>query len=133
MMELNKPKQLSVLIVEDEEFILNTLSFVLENDGFRVFTASNGLSALQILLEKKESMTLIELMILDLELPGLTGFQLLDELRNRNISLSTIVITGSIHSSTLQRKHERNYQGLLKKPFEPKDILQCIQNSEERK
>ena len=127
--ELNRSKQLSILIVEDEVFTSNTLSFVLVNGGYQVLTASNGWRALQIILGRKRSKTPIELMILDLEIPGLTGFQLLDELRNRNIIVPTIAITGLLDSFTLQGIHERKCQGLLKKPFSPEDILNCIQNT----
>ena len=68
----------TVLIVDDEPGIVELARLYLEQDGFRVETAANGLEALRRLDELRP-----DLVILDLRLPGLDGFGVCREIRRR--------------------------------------------------
>ena len=116
----------TILIAEDEKYTRNTLSFVLENAGYQVVEAKNGRETLYLILQMKQSGHPIDLLILDIEMSGLTGWQVLDELQRNQTLIPTIVITGLIDEQILQRI--RNNCGLecLKKPFEPKEFTACV-------
>ena len=77
----------TVLIAEDEQYTRNTLSFVLENAGYQVMEAMNGQEALYLILHLKQSEHPIDLLILDIEISGLTGWQVLDGLQCSQISI----------------------------------------------
>lgn len=77
-----------VLIVDDEEHILELLKFNLSNAGYRVSTANNGVDAVSLAKEVKP-----DLILLDLMLPGLDGFDVCKEVkRNKETSKAAIIM-----------------------------------------
>jgi DNA-binding response OmpR family regulator len=68
----------TVLIVEDDPTLLSTLSYNLTREGYRVLTAADGESALAL---ARQETTRLDLVILDIMLPGINGFQVLRQLR----------------------------------------------------
>jgi CheY-like chemotaxis protein len=91
-----------------------------------VVEAINGQEALHLILHLKQSVHPVELMILDIEMSGLTGWQVLDELQRHQALIPTIVITGLIDEQMLRRI--RNNSGLecLKKPFDPEGVIAYV-------
>ena len=77
-----------ILIVEDDEAMARLLVTNLRFEGFEVLLAKNGLEALEM-----QSTHRADLLVLDLMLPGLDGFQVLQELRNRSDRAAVIVLT----------------------------------------
>lgn len=116
----------TILIAEDEQYTRNTLSFVLESAGYQVMEAMNGQEALSQILHLKQSGHPIDLLILDIEMSGLTGWQILDELQWSQISIPTIIITGLIDEQMLQRRHDGCCLEYLKKPFAPERVTTCV-------
>ena len=116
----------TILIAEDEKYTRNTLSFVLENAGYRVMEAMNGQEALYLIVHLKPSAHPIDLLILDIEMSGLTGWQVLDELNRYQVSVPTIVITGLNDEQILQRIQNNGSLEYLKKPFAPEEVTVCV-------
>ena len=116
----------TVLIAEDEQYTRNTLSFVLENAGYQVMEAMNGQEALYLILHLKQSEHPIDLLILDIEISGLTGWQVLDGLQCSQISIPTILITGLIDERMFQRIQDSCCLEYLKKPFAPEHVTTCV-------
>jgi DNA-binding response OmpR family regulator len=77
-----------ILIVEDERAYSRALELKLSKNGFEVESVQDGLSALSVLKEKK-----IDLLITDLIMPKMNGFELLEELSKNNIKIETIVLS----------------------------------------
>ena len=115
-----------ILIAEDERYTRNTLSFVLENAGYQVVEAKNGQETLHVILQMKQAGHPIDLMILDIEMSGLTGWQVLDELQRYQTSIPTIVITGLIDEQMLQRIRNNGGLECLKKPFDPEGVIAYV-------
>ena len=78
----------SILIVDDEDIIRESLSFVLSKEGYRVREAPNGLAALEILKEDS-----IDLVVTDLAMPVMSGIELLRIARERYPELLCVVLT----------------------------------------
>ena len=89
------PKK-TVLITDDENEMREELSAILKDEGYAVFEAADGSAAMKIL--KKHT---VDLMLLDLKMPVMNGFEVLKELERKKIRVKTIVLTGSILGSTL--------------------------------
>lgn len=66
-----------VLIIEDDPSFLRAVSHIIEKEGYSVITASNGMTGLRMAKEDKP-----DLLILDVMLPGLDGFEICSRLRN---------------------------------------------------
>lgn len=78
----------AILIAEDNQAMSGVLKHKLESEGFLVTVAQDGKEALEN-VQKNE----YKLILLDLTMPNVDGFQLLEEMRNANISVPTIVLS----------------------------------------
>src|SRR5947207_9928954 len=99
---MNEPKSMRVLIVDDEEVLRDVLEVVLRREGFDVVLASSGEEALNVLDTED-----VDLMILDVMLPGISGIDTLRAVRISNPSLPVVVITAcsSIDGAIEPMKH----------------------------
>jgi DNA-binding NtrC family response regulator len=80
--------QPTILLVEDEVFQRNSLSLMLQREGYRVTAVEDGLAALTQ-LESRE----FDIVLSDLRMPNLTGMDLLKEIKARGIKAEVILIT----------------------------------------
>ncbi|MEW6380620.1 MAG: response regulator [bacterium] len=119
-MEAEKKK---VLIVDDEPYVIRVVKLKLINAGYEVFTASNGLEA----LEKIESLK-PDVVISDVNMPKLGGRELC--LRaipfKQERDFLTIVITSSIDKADRDWVQSMDKTVFLEKPFSPKELLKII-------
>jgi CheY-like chemotaxis protein len=116
----------TVLIVEDEKHTRNTLSLVIETAGCGVMAAADGKEALALVLKQRKAGRLPDLLVLDLEMSGLSGLQLLDALEKEKVTLPTIVITGFTDRRTLNAVQARGCEEILTKPFEPDNVTDAL-------
>jgi len=79
-----------VMIVDDDPFVRDMLTFILEAGEYEVVVAENGFEA----FEKCTSDPCIELLISDLNMPVMSGLELTRELRKHNVAIPIIVLTG---------------------------------------
>jgi len=103
-----------ILIVDDEPDITEYLKHILEKEGFRIETSSDGQDALQKILKLRP-----DLILLDLKLPKIQGLELLRILQaNNKGDIPILIITGHIaHRETEQMvKQEANVKGYYTKP-----------------
>ena len=110
--------QNTILIVDDEDRLRLSLSFILQKENYRVTTAANAEEALECLRLQD-----YDLMFLDLSLPGMSGIDLLVEVRKQVPNLSVLILTahGGLDSAIQAiRLGARDY---LIKPVEPVLIL----------
>ena len=85
-----------ILVVDDEQIIRESLSYVLSKEDYQVDEAENGKAAYEKLLE-----TTYDLVITDLEMPEMKGTESLDKIRNLSVQTATIVVTayGSLETA----------------------------------
>ena len=100
-----------ILVVDDEETMLKLLRVNLSLDGYDVITASNGVSALELLEERPP-----DLIILDIMMPGLDGFQVLDIIRER-CNVPVIMLTARGEVTTLKDALVLGADDYVRKPF----------------
>jgi CheY-like chemotaxis protein len=113
----------SALVVEDEAVLLMLVAETLRDAGFTVFEAPDGRHALDTLRAHSE----IALMITDIKMPGMNGYQLADEALKLRQNLKILIMTG--YSEEAMPKHiaERGIP-LLHKPFDV-DRLPVVANN----
>lgn len=100
-----------VLIVDDEEILAGNFQTYLEMLGCEVRTAANGAIALEVVVNFKP-----DLLVLDYRLPDMTGFEVFDALRNLH-SCEAVLMTGHPSIEVCNRAIERNIDIILLKPF----------------
>ena len=116
--ETAPPSLSSVLLVEDEAPILNGLSELFRGQGFRVATASDGATALEILESRP-----FDLVILDLMLPRMTGFEVLERMRRRGTSTPVLILTAKDTEDDVVRGIEAGADDYVTKPFGVRELL----------
>ncbi|MGA1825332.1 MAG: response regulator [bacterium] len=78
-----------ILLIDDDQEMCEELSEILEDEGYHVCVAFNGLDCIR-LIEKQEW----DILLLDLKLPGLTGIEILKIIKERRMELKVLVLTG---------------------------------------
>ena len=100
-MEYLKPTS-SILVVDDDEFILKSAAITLANLGFMDVYCANSAEAAIDIVERNES--LIEVILLDLNMPCVDGIELLRELASRQFDGGIILISGEEERTLSLRK-----------------------------
>ncbi len=116
---------MNILLVEDDEMLLKSLSFFLKNNGYTIFAYNNGLDAISH-LENKENE--IDLVITDLNLPFAGGQQVIHTVRKiiQN-DIPIIVLTSSGVESTEIEVFNLGADDFITKPFSPSVLVMRMQ------
>ncbi|MCK5655407.1 MAG: response regulator [Candidatus Aureabacteria bacterium] len=117
-----------VLIVEDVENQRESLSDILSEEGYNVFTAADGASALRTIGEQ-----LIDVAIVDIKLPDISGEKLISRLKEINPDIETIIITGFASIETAISAVEAGVSSYLTKPLDMGRLLTELKRSVEHR
>jgi len=117
----------SILIVDDEVGPRESLRMILK-PIYEIYTAANGDEALQ-LIQKED----IDLVTLDLRMPGLSGIDVLREIKKIRADVEVIVITGYGTLTNAQEAIRFGAGDFISKPFNVADIIAIISKSFERR
>jgi DNA-binding NtrC family response regulator len=107
-----------ILVVDDEDIIRESLSFILRKEKYEVEEAANGKIAFEMLKESS-----FDLVITDLEMPVMKGIELLDEIRKINLQTNTIVITAYGSMETAIAALRSGASDYILKPVEFDELL----------
>lgn len=115
-----------ILVVEDEADVRDFVEVVLAAEGYRVVGASNGLEALEEVARHKP-----DLILLDMRLPTMDGWQFTKELHARHNGNIPIVVMTALQARQIAR--EINAKGYLQKPFDIDELLKVVKNTSDSK
>ncbi|WP_066371868.1 response regulator transcription factor [Neobacillus fumarioli] len=107
----------NILIVDDDINILKLLDIHLSEQGYTVFSAKDGMEALEIL--KKEA---CDLAVVDVMMPFMDGFRLTEEIRTQ-YDIPVILLTAKSEIEDKEQGFQAGTDDYLVKPFEPKELL----------
>jgi PAS domain S-box-containing protein len=114
----------TILLVDDEEAILEVGKGFLEHSGYTVITAESGEEAIEIVSKAHTSSS--DLIILDLNMPGMGGYKCLQELLKIDAGINILVASG--YSAEFEEKtlREAGARGFIAKPYQMKAILKMV-------
>ncbi len=115
----------TVLVVDDDPTQRRLIQAVLEREGFGVVHAENGDQA----IERLSSGTMIDVILLDLVMPGMTGQDTLVELRARSFAQPVIVVTATGGVDTIVQAMQAGAMDFFVKPAAPERIIVSIRNA----
>ena len=121
------PEKKTILIVDDEPDIVNLTEKFLNLGKFDTITCSNGKEAMKIIEEKHEEIALI---LLDIMMPGKSGYSVLEEIKSdaRYKDIIVILFTVKSFNEDIQKGKKLGADGYLTKPFSGKQLLKYIQS-----
>lgn len=109
----------SILVIDDDPSILSTVTDILEFEGFPVATASNGAEGLRCVEQARPA-----LVLLDMRMPVVDGWEFARMLRERGIALPIIVMTAA--QDARRWAQEIGATGYLAKPFDLTDLVDTV-------
>ena len=118
-------RQRTALVVDDEPMVRRVIAAVLEKASLRVRTASNGAEAIREL--EAAGTGSVDVVLLDIHMPGLTCAQTLDGLRAIDRDVAVILISGQAEPENAGLGHRCS--GFLGKPFLPEALLGAVRRA----
>ena len=114
-----------ILIVEDEEHLAAGIKYNLVAEGYRVTTAADGPTALNIL---EESPGTIDLVVLDLMLPGMSGYAVCEAIRAADREMPVLILSARTLAEDRTRGFDVGANQYMTKPFELDEFLSRVRN-----
>ena len=111
---MEQQQHATILIVDDEEILREILVESLRDEGYNLLAASDGIEALKMYAEHKDTISLI---ITDLGMPNMGGEELYTKLHSMNDKVKVIVSSGFLDSSTRSDLLQRGIKDVLTKPY----------------
>lgn len=122
--DVNVDKRASLLIVDDDAMILESLVSILEAEGYNVRAAGTGEEALKE-LEK----SFFNVVLVDIKLPDMTGLDLLARVKETTPRVRKLVLTGFPDVSSAVETVNRKADAYLVKPYDPDSLLKLIEKN----
>ena len=113
----------TILVVDDDAMNLKLTQMMLKKKDYQVKTANSGQAALALLQEEA-----VDLILLDVEMPGMDGIETLDAIRAQANLMSLPILFLSASEDMEQEVEEEKYavQGFVKKPVIPLDLYESV-------
>lgn len=106
------PRSLRILLADDDQDVREALREFLGREGFTIFEADSGLKALEILNRERLSFS-----IMDVDMPGMTGIEVVRAMRRRRLPLPCILMSGDDSRQRQLEAREAGAFSLLPKPI----------------
>jgi CheY-like chemotaxis protein len=116
----------TILVVDDESHLLDTVQFILQSNGYTALPARGGEEALERLAAWRAAGGRVDLILTDLQMPGPSGLELVQRLRDAGVQAPVLVMTGYNDQETARRLRERGIEHFLDKPFEEGELLRRV-------
>lgn len=114
-----------ILVVEDEPHLAVGIQFNLQAEGYRVTTVGDGLGALKIIERAPAD---IDLVILDLMLPGMSGYAVCESIRGSGNDVPILILSARTLSEDRTRGFDVGANQYLTKPFELEELISRVRN-----
>ena len=114
-------KKLKILVVDDEKAVTDTLGIFLELEGHQFFSAQSGSAAIELFPEIEP-----EIVILDLNMPAMNGFEAAQKLRELSSGVILIALTGDSRDGVWERAQAVGFEHQLMKPSSPDEIRELL-------
>lgn len=116
------PKEQVVFVIDDDNAVRHSICMLLESYGIVARPYASGASFLA------DSPAAPGCLLVDVDMPGMTGLELLERLRSGGIAIPAIVMTGAL-TSLIHRSVDRVRATLLRKPFQSGELLASIETA----
>ena len=118
-------KTFKILIIDDEDMLRHVLKDILVEKGFIVDTASNGQDG----LSKIENSNDIDLILLDIQMPGMSGYEVLNRVRRLKLSIKIIILSAYDVRGREQNPKSMQIFDYLHKPVSIERLVSTIQQA----
>jgi DNA-binding NtrC family response regulator len=117
-------KQISIIIVDDDDSVLDSVQAVLSSHGYHCKTARNGKCALELINEAE-----FDIMITDIKMPHMNGLELTKRVKELKPDIRVILMTGYFGKFSHDEAIAAGASDFLEKPFSLKALVQAVKDS----
>jgi len=110
----------SILVIDDDSFISQLIKNTLQPEGYDVILAADGVYGMKLMRDTKP-----DLVLLDIMMPGLDGYQVLKSIRKHS-NVPVIMITAKLGVDSIKKAIDLGADDYLKKPFRPIELVARI-------
>jgi PAS domain S-box-containing protein len=128
--EISMLNRTNILVIDDEQIMRDGCSRILSKDGWSVICAANGNQGLEEIQGCTEN---IDVILLDLMMPGMSGMEVLDHIRTMDPNLLVIVITGYATVESAVEAMKKGAYDFIPKPFTPDQLRIVVKRALERR
>ena len=121
-MSVPKNDRYHILVVDDEPLVAEALAGVLRLEDHDVAAASDGSSALDAFRR-----TAFDIVLLDIGMPGMNGYRVAEEMKRLRPRVPILLVTGWREEVDHQRVKAARVEGVLGKPFQPRELLETVE------
>jgi two-component system phosphate regulon sensor histidine kinase PhoR len=122
--------QVQILVIDDEQIMREGCTRILTKDGWSVIAVDNGAKGLEEIKSRSEK---IDIILLDLMMPGMSGMEVLDHIRIIDPNLLVIVITGYATVESAVEAMKKGAYDFIPKPFTPDQLRIVVRRALERR
>ncbi len=112
----------TILVVDDDQSINSIFEFILQQAGYHTITTTSGAECIDII----KSGQAVDLVFLDLKMPGLSGIDTFKEIQKIRPMMLVIMMTGYSIDELLREAFELGAYGVIYKPFDVEEVLSVI-------
>jgi len=120
-------QKLSILIVDDEQVVRDSLTHWFSEEGYAMEASGSAAEALSKLAARE-----FDLVIADIRMPGIDGMELLEKIRAEQLDTGVIMMTGYASVETAVRALKQGAFDYITKPFDPEDLSVVVRNALEQ-
>jgi len=124
------PDQVKILVIDDEQIMRDGCARILSKNGCSVLTAENGSVGLAKLQESPKE---IDIILLDLMMPGMSGMEVLEKIQALDDTLLIIIITGYATVASAVEAMKKGAYDFIAKPFTPDQLRIIVKRALERR
>lgn len=121
---MSELQQVKVLVVDDEEFMHKVMTNILHKAGMEVLTAQSGEEALKVLAENR-----CDVVISDVRMAGMSGFDLLKQVKARHSDTAFVVMTGHSDSYSIKDALMQGADEYITKPFKTQEVTLIVERA----
>ena len=114
-----------ILVVEDEQHIATGIEYNLVAEGYRVTVCGDGRAAIKLLTENRAD---FDLVVLDLMLPGMSGYAVCESLRAIDLDMPVLILSARTLSEDRTRGFDVGANQYMTKPFELDEFISRVRN-----
>ena len=118
---MREPKDVTILIVDDETPLRKALVFDFKRRGFQVLDAGNGKDAFGLVQSRK-----IDIVLSDVRMPGGDGVELLDKIKALNPELPVVIFITGFADISIEDAHDKGADAVFAKPFDRKALMAAV-------
>jgi CheY-like chemotaxis protein len=115
----------TILVVENEQFVLRLLEQVLSERDYQVLSAADGQEAIETYCRHK---TEIDVVLLDVGLPKVDGVNVFYKMKSENPDVRVIIVSGYLEPELRTRLHQAGVEHFIDKPYILDELIETIRN-----